>query len=146
MITVMPTTMRNVWGVWCQATSRYGGHLSNASVSSVCLNILGRLHTGAELPVLVVSSFQQQQQQQQHCTPDWRVDSTGFEFQQEQEILSPSKPPDQLWSPHSLLFGGYEDYFPEVKRPGREDNHSPLSSAGVKNKRSYATTPSCIPS
>jgi len=30
--------------------------------------------------------------------------------------------------------------FPGVKRPGREVDHSPQSSAEVKNSRNYATT------
>jgi hypothetical protein len=34
--------------------------------------------------------------------------------------------------------------FPEVKRPGREANHSPLSSAEVKNAWSYASMACCL--
>jgi len=32
-------------------------------------------------------------------------------------------------------------YFPEVKRPGRDINYSPPSSAEVKNDRSYTSVP-----
>ena len=96
--------------------------------------------TGAELALLVVSSCQQQQRRQ-HCTPAWRVDSTEFESQQEQEILSPEKRPDQLWGPGNLQFNRYGDYFLRVRRPERDDNHSHLFRARGENERSNANTP-----
>jgi hypothetical protein len=49
--------------------------------------------------------------------------------------LVPPKPPIQ-WVPGALSLG--------VKRPGREADHSPLSSAEVKNVWSYTSTPQYI--
>ena len=43
--------------------------------------------------------------------------------------------PDRLRSPPNLLFSGNRDYFPEIKRPGREIDHSSSSNARVKNDR-----------
>ena len=51
------------------------------------------------------------------------------------------KRPDRLWGPPSLLLNGYRVSFPRVKWPLREVNHSPPSSAEVKNKWSYTSTP-----
>jgi hypothetical protein len=48
--------------------------------------------------------------------------------------LEPTEPPIQ-WSPEALSLG--------VKRPDREADHSPPSSAEVKNAWSYASTPQC---
>jgi hypothetical protein len=46
-----------------------------------------------------------------------------------------------LWGPSSLLFNGYRELFPwGLKRPGREADHSPPSSAEVKNAWSYTST------
>jgi len=43
--------------------------------------------------------------------------------------------PDRLWSPPSLLYNGYRGPFPGNKaRPRLDADHSPPSSAGVKNK------------
>jgi hypothetical protein len=47
-------------------------------------------------------------------------------------VLRPTQPPIQ-WAPGALASG--------VKRPGREANHSPPSSAEVKNAWNYASTP-----
>ena len=44
------------------------------------------------------------------------------------------KPPDRLWGPPSFLFVGYRGCFPGLKRPGRQVNHSPPSSAEDKNE------------
>jgi hypothetical protein len=46
--------------------------------------------------------------------------------------LGPTQPPIQ-WVPGALSLG--------VKRPGREPDHSPLSSAEVKNVLRYTSTP-----
>jgi hypothetical protein len=46
--------------------------------------------------------------------------------------LGPTQPPIQ-WVPGALSLG--------VKRPGREADHSPPSSAEVKNAWSYTSTP-----
>jgi hypothetical protein len=47
-------------------------------------------------------------------------------------VLGPTQPPIQ-WVPGVLSLG--------VKRPGPEADHSPPSSAEVKNKWSYTSTP-----
>ena len=47
---------------------------------------------------------------------------------------------DSLRGPHSLPFDGYRGPFPSVKRPGREVDGSPLSSAEVNNKWRYPTS------
>jgi hypothetical protein len=41
--------------------------------------------------------------------------------------------PYRLWGPFSLISNGYRAVFPGVKQPGREADHSPPSSAEVKN-------------
>jgi hypothetical protein len=47
------------------------------------------------------------------------------------KVLRPTQPPIQ-WAPGVLSLG--------VKRPGREANHSPPSSAEIKNAWSYTST------
>jgi len=47
------------------------------------------------------------------------------------EALGPNQPPVQWVS----------SYFPEAKRQGQEVNHTPQSSAKVKNKCSYTSIP-----
>jgi len=70
------------------------------------------------------------------------VSGLGFEPRQWQEICFPSlKRPDWCWGPLRLLCNRYRGSFQKVKRPGRELNHSPPSTAEVKNKRSYASAP-----
>jgi hypothetical protein len=71
----------------------------------------------------------------------YRRDEPGFEFRYWQEVflfsktsrlsLGHTQPPIQ-WMPA---------FFPCVMRPGREVNHSPLSSDEVKNKWSYSSSP-----
>jgi len=48
--------------------------------------------------------------------------------------FSSAKSPDRLWVPPSFLFNRYRGCFPGLKRPGREVNHSPPSSAEDKNE------------
>jgi hypothetical protein len=42
--------------------------------------------------------------------------------------------PDQPGGPPSFLYNGYRVSFPGVKRPGRDLNHPPSSSAEVKER------------
>jgi hypothetical protein len=52
--------------------------------------------------------------------------------------------PVQLWGPLDLLLNGYWGTYPGVKWPGCEADHSPLSSAKVKNAWSYTSTPQYV--
>ena len=56
------------------------------------------------------------------------------------EIFLFSKRPYWLWTSANLLFSGYLDSFPAVRRPWRDVDHSPPPSAEVKNERSYTST------
>jgi hypothetical protein len=52
--------------------------------------------------------------------------------------------PDRLWGPLSLLSNGCRgDLSPGVKRPGRQADHWPSTSAEVKNTWVYTSTPPC---
>jgi hypothetical protein len=53
------------------------------------------------------------------------------------------KRPDHLWGSPNLLFSGYWCYFLELKRTGRDIDHSTPSSAGVRNDWIYTSTPLC---
>jgi hypothetical protein len=48
---------------------------------------------------------------------------------------------DWLCGPPSILFSGYQGSFLGLKRPGREVNHLPESSAKVKKEWSYTSAP-----
>jgi hypothetical protein len=53
--------------------------------------------------------------------------------------------PDRLWVPPSLLFNGYRRALSSgVKRLARGANHSPVSSAVVKNAWSCTSTPQYV--
>jgi hypothetical protein len=55
-------------------------------------------------------------------------------------ISSPNRP-DRLRVPSSLPFNGYRFSFPGINRPGRDADHSPLSSTDVKNEWSCTCNP-----
>jgi hypothetical protein len=59
----------------------------------------------------------------------------GFDSQQGEQRWIFSQPrPDRQWGTFSLPSNGYGRLFPQgIKRPEREDDHSPPSSAEVKN-------------
>jgi hypothetical protein len=42
-------------------------------------------------------------------------------------FFSSPEHPDRLWGPPSLLFNGYRGYFPKIKRPWRDVDHSRLA-------------------
>jgi len=46
-----------------------------------------------------------------------------------------------LWGPPDLLFYAERDFSPAVKRPGREADQSPPSSAEVMNENNSTTYP-----
>jgi hypothetical protein len=70
-----------------------------------------------------------------------RAGRPGFEYSRSKRFLSTPQRPDQLWGPPSPLSNGYGGSFSEVKRPGREADHSPLTSAEVKKMWIYTSTP-----
>jgi hypothetical protein len=55
-------------------------------------------------------------------------------------LFSSPKRPERLWGTLSLLLKWCRSYFPEVKQPERKVDHSPPSSAEVKNEWSYTFT------
>jgi len=56
-------------------------------------------------------------------------------------LFSPQNRPDSIWGPISLTFNEYQSSFLRVERWRREVDHSPPSSAEIKNQWSYASTP-----
>ena len=48
--------------------------------------------------------------------------------------------PDRTWGPPSLLYKGYGVFLGGKKRPERDTDHSPLSSASVMEEWSYTST------
>jgi hypothetical protein len=85
-----------------------------------------------------------------HCRDS--VDATGCGLDDQgvgvwvpigSRIFSSPRRPGRLWGPLNLLSNGYGGgvSFLEVKRPGREADHSPPTSAEVKKMWSYTSTP-----
>jgi hypothetical protein len=74
-----------------------------------------------------------------HIKVDYWLNSPGFEFRQGQESLRPPYRPDRLWGTPSVIFNWHRGAFPDVKRPGREADHSPPSSVEVKNEWIYTS-------
>lgn len=60
------------------------------------------------------------------------------------DLFSFPKCPNRPWGLTSLLFTGYWHSFPDVMQKEHEVNHSPLSSAEVKNQQNYLCTPKCL--
>jgi hypothetical protein len=82
----------------------------------------------------------------QHCTMGWTIGVLGFNWQwgvgiflfttASRMVLGPTQPPIQ-WVPGALSLG--------VKWPGRKADHSPPSSAKVKEcMELYSTPPICL--
>ena len=57
-----------------------------------------------------------------------------------QYVFFSPKCPDWLWGPPTLLFSGKQSRFPELRRPGNEAKHTPISTTNVKNGWSYIFT------
>jgi hypothetical protein len=65
-----------------------------------------------------------------------------FDFPQRQENFLFPRRPDRLWGPTQLSTQWVaENLSPRVKRPGREADHSPPSSAKVKNSEAILYSP-----
>jgi hypothetical protein len=70
------------------------------------------------------------------CRPANRPSNPGC-----RRFFLSSKRPYWLWGPPSLLFDGYRRSFPGLIRSGRDVNHSPQSSAEIKNEWRYTSSP-----
>jgi hypothetical protein len=69
----------------------------------------------------------------------WTVQGSNPDMSK--RFFSSPKCPDWLWGLPSLLFNEYWGSLLGVKWPGCKVNHSPLSSAKVKNEWSYTSPP-----
>jgi hypothetical protein len=66
----------------------------------------------------------------------------GVRVPVESRIFSSLRRPDRFWGPSNLLSNGYRALFLwGVKRPWREADHLPPTSAEVKKMRIYTSTP-----
>ena len=70
---------------------------------------------------------------------DYGLDGPGIESRWGCEIFRAC--PDWPWSPPSLLYNGYRVFPGGKKRPGRDADPSPPSSAVVMKEQSYISTP-----
>jgi hypothetical protein len=68
-------------------------------------------------------------------TAGYGLDDRGSIFGRGQRFFLSPQRPDQFWDPSNLLQSGYRGAPTGVKCPGREADHSLLSSAEVKNGR-----------
>jgi len=73
------------------------------------------------------------------ATSYW-LDCPGFESRQTYEIYLVSKKPRPASCPLNHLFNEHCGSFRGIKRPGREIDHSPPSSAEVKNEWSFTSS------
>ena len=58
---------------------------------------------------------------------EYRLDGPGIESRWGEIFRRPDRP----WGPPSLLYNGYRVFLGDRKRPGRDADHSPPSSAEV---------------
>jgi hypothetical protein len=66
----------------------------------------------------------------------------GFRVPVGSRIFTSPCRPNRLWGPPPTSYPmGTGGSFPGVKRPGREPDHSPPTSAEVKKTRIYTSTP-----
>ena len=68
--------------------------------------------------------------------------SKGLNLGKSKELFPATKRRDHVCGPHCLLFSGHCVSFPTVRRPKNDADHSPPSSAGIKNKWSCVYLPS----
>lgn len=69
------------------------------------------------------------------------LDGQGFESQQGREHFFSRDRRDGFWGTLSPIFIGYQGYFSGVKRLVFEVDHSPQSTAEVKNDWNYTQAP-----
>jgi hypothetical protein len=65
----------------------------------------------------------------------------GLGYWKGQRFSSSLHLPDQLWDPSSLVGHGYQEL--KVRWPGHVADHSPVSSADVKNEWNYTSSSPC---
>jgi hypothetical protein len=91
-------------------------------VSFVSVHVLGELHFMADYGLV--------------------NGGVGVQVSVGSRIFSSTYCPDWIWGPSSILIYGYWGLFPlGVKRPRLEADHSPPSSAEVKEMWIYTSTP-----
>jgi hypothetical protein len=73
----------------------------------------------------------------------YRLDVRGSIPGRDKGFYSTPQRSDRVWGPPSLLHNGYRE-LREVKRPRREANHTPPSSAEVNNGRVIPLLYTCL--